>query len=32
MQRFKSQGQAQRFISTQSTIYNTFNLQQDLIS
>ena len=32
MQRFKSQGQAQRFVSTHSAIYNTFNLQRHLIS
>ena len=32
MQRFKSQGQAQRFVSTYSAIYNTFNLQRHLIS
>lgn len=32
MQRFKSQGQAQRFISTHSAIYNTFNTQRHLIS
>ncbi|MDE2597854.1 MAG: IS6 family transposase [Sphingomonadales bacterium] len=32
MQRFKSQGQAQRFISTFGAIYNTFNLQRHLIS
>ena len=25
MQRFKSQGQAKRFVSTHSVIYNTFN-------
>ena len=31
MQRFKSQGQAQRFVSTHSAIYNTFNLQPHLI-
>lgn len=30
MQRFKSQGQ--RFISTHSAIYNTFNLQRHLVS
>ena len=32
MQRLKSQGQAQRFASTHSAIYNTFNLQCHLIS
>lgn len=32
MQRFKSQGQAQRFVSTFGVIYNTFNLQRHLIS
>lgn len=32
MQRFKSQGQAQRFVSTHSAIYNIFNLQRHLIS
>jgi transposase-like protein len=32
MQRFKSQGQAQRFFSTHSAIYNTFNTQRHLIS
>ncbi len=32
MQRFKSQGQAQRFVSTHSAIYNTFYLQRHLIS
>ena len=31
MQRFKSQGQAQRFVSTHSAIYNTFNLQRHLV-
>ena len=32
MQRFKSQGQAQRFVSTHSAIYNTFNIEHHLIS
>ena len=32
LQRFKSQGQAQRFVSTHSAIYNTFNTQRHLIS
>lgn len=32
MQRFKSQGQAQRFVSTHSAIYNIFNLQRHLVS
>ena len=32
MQRFKSQGQAERFVSTHSAIYNTFNLQRHLVS
>jgi putative transposase len=32
MQRFKSQGQAQRFVSTHSAIYNTFNIERHLIS
>jgi putative transposase len=32
MQRFKSQGQAQRFVSTHGAVYNTFNVQRHLIS
>ena len=32
MQRFKSQGQAQRFVSTRSAIYNTFAVQRHLVS
>lgn len=32
MQRFKSQGQAQRFVSTHSAIYNTRNTQRHLVS
>ena len=32
MQRFKSQGQAQRFISTHSAIYNNFNIERHLVS
>jgi hypothetical protein len=30
--RFKSQGQTQRFVSTHSAFYNTFNLQRHLVS
>src|ERR1019366_1759885 len=32
MQRFKSQGHAQRFVSTHGAVYNTFNVQRHLIS
>ena len=32
MQRFKSQGQAQRFVSIHGDIYNLFNVQRKLIS
>jgi putative transposase len=32
MQRFKSAGSAQRFLSVHSAVYNTFNLQRHLIS
>jgi putative transposase len=32
MQRFKSQGQAQRFVAAHGAIYNLFNVQRHLIS
>ena len=32
MQRFKSAGSAQRFLSTHSAVHNTFNLQRHLVS
>ena len=32
MQRFKSQDQAQRFVSTHGAIYNTFSIQRHLVS
>ena len=32
MQRFKSAGSAQRFLSVHSSIYNLFNFQRHLIS
>lgn len=32
MQRFKSQGQAQRFVSTHSAVYKSFNTQRHLVS
>lgn len=32
MQLFKSQGQAQRFVSTHSAIYNNFNIERYLVS
>jgi transposase-like protein len=32
MQRFKSPGSAQRFLSMHSAVYNTFNLQRHLVS
>jgi len=32
MQRFKSQGSAQQFVSTHAAVYNVFNVQRHLIS
>ena len=32
MQRFKSAGSAQRFLSSHTAVYNTFNVQRHLIS
>jgi transposase-like protein len=32
MQRFKSSGSAQRFLSAHSAVHNTFNLQRHLVS
>ena len=32
MQRFKSAGSAQRFLSVHAAVHNTFNLQRHLVS
>ena len=32
MQRFESQGSAQKFLSTHAAVYNTFNVQRHLTS
>jgi transposase-like protein len=32
LQRFKSAGSAQRFLSSHAAVYNTFNVQRHLIS
>jgi putative transposase len=32
MQRFKSPGSAQQFVSTRAAVYNTFNVRRHLIS
>jgi hypothetical protein len=32
MQRFKSPGSAQRFLSVHTPVYNTFNVQRHLVS